>query len=507
MYTHIKKQFTKPLIATAATLALSAAPLAAHAAQTRKMPDNRISNAIEDELSTAKMVSANEIDVRVNDGVATLSGTVQTILAKDRAVRITGMIRGVRSIVDRISVDPVERSDTKIRADIVAALATDPATDSWEIGVTVNDGLASLSGTVESFAESELATTIAKSIAGVREVQNNISYTFSTTRVDSEILKDINQRLRWDARIDEGLVSVEVDQGIVTLDGSVGSVYERDLVINDAWVFGVNDVEADSLEVAWWARDQMERAKSELSLSNLDIRNAVIDAMRYDPRVMAFQPDVTVESGVVTLTGIVDNLKAKRAAAQNAANTYGVRYVKNFLKVRPIKERSEQQIRSDIIAAFERDILIDRDDISVVIDGSEVKLLGDVDSYFDRSHAEDIAVRTPGVTNVENNLDVDYKWWNGVTFYDWDPVLYDYDWDNYNSSRLADVEIRKEIVSELYWSPFVDSDQVAVSVSDGVATLTGTVDSWDEYDAAVENAQEGGARRVIKDTLKVDLDG
>jgi osmotically-inducible protein OsmY len=44
----------------------------------------------------------------------------------------------------------------------------------------------------------------------------------------------------------------------------------------------------------------------------------------------------------------------------------------------------------------------------------------------------------------------------------------------------------------LWWSPFVDSDDVNVTVDDGVVTLTGAVDSWSEYNAAANNAYEGG---------------
>jgi osmotically-inducible protein OsmY len=55
----------------------------------------------------------------------------------------------------------------------------------------------------------------------------------------------------------------------------------------------------------------------------------------------------------------------------------------------------------------------------------------------------------------------------------------------------------------MWWSPFVDADDVTIRVSDGVATLTGEVDSWSELRAATENAFEGGARWVRND-LEVD---
>ena len=65
----------------------------------------------------------------------------------------------------------------------------------------------------------------------------------------------------------------------------------------------------------------------------------------------------------------------------------------------------------------------------------------------------------------------------------------------------SDSEIVSEIESELWWSPFVDSDQVEVSVDNGVATLTGSVDSWAERNAATDNAYEGGATLVDNDLV------
>ena len=68
----------------------------------------------------------------------------------------------------------------------------------------------------------------------------------------------------------------------------------------------------------------------------------------------------------------------------------------------------------------------------------------------------------------------------------------------------SDADIREDIESELAWSPFVDANEVTVSVENGVATLTGTVDTWAEYNAARENAYEGGAASVI---TKLEVDG
>lgn len=71
--------------------------------------------------------------------------------------------------------------------------------------------------------------------------------------------------------------------------------------------------------------------------------------------------------------------------------------------------------------------------------------------------------------------------------------------------ELSDMELKKEIMNELAMSPFVNSDQITVTVRNGVATLTGGVENRGEIADAVENAYEAGAKRV-KSELWIDPD-
>jgi len=84
---------------------------------------------------------------------------------------------------------------------------------------------------------------------------------------------------------------------------------------------------------------------------------------------------------------------------------------------------------------------------------------------------------------------------------DW--YLGDYDWyrPEYSYPAKSDAEIKEQINDELFWSPFVDADQVHVTVDQRKATLTGTVDSWAESNNAQENAYEGGAVYVDNDLI------
>jgi osmotically-inducible protein OsmY len=468
--------------------------------------DEDVVVAIESDLGRAREVPLNDLDVSCDAGVVTLEGEVNKILAKERAVRMASMTKGVRSVVDMISVSPPDIDDTTIMGEVNSALARDPATSSWQVDVAVEGGEVTLTGTVDSRAEKELASLVAKGVRGVTGLENRLEISFESGRLDGDIQDEIEERLAWDVRVDDYLVDVAVENGEARLSGFVGSDFERNQAVDDAWVAGVRSVDDSDLMVRWWARDEMIR-KDMWNKPDAEVRKAVEAALVFDPRVFSFEPEVKVENGLVTLRGTVDNLKARRAAAQDAANTNGVRGVKNLLKVRSKEDLTDEQVEQEIRTALSRDAIVQRSEVTVAVDEGEARLYGLVDSYFERFQAEDVAARVPGVTAVRNYLTVDYvspPYAYGYRgYHDWDPLLYDFDFDYDTVRKKPDWEIEGDIESELFWSPFVDADEVNVAVDDGVATLTGTVDSWSELQAASDNALEGGAYKV-HNRLEVD---
>lgn len=470
----------------------------------RDIADQDIVDAVEWELAMARHVPSNELDVSCSEGVVVLSGEAPHLLGEQRALRIAKMVKGVRSVVDRIAVEDTGIADDAVKKSVTSALIMDPATSSWQVVADVADGVVTLTGDVDSFAEKELAGKVAQGVRGVRELRNDLDVSYSSDRLDSEIQAEIEKRLLWDTRIEDYFIDVSVENGEVTLTGSVGSSYEEDLARADAWVAGVTDVDASALEVKWWAGDPMLREERGATLTEEQVEDAVEDAMLYDPRVNSFRPNVSVTGRTVTLTGEVEDLKAKRAAAQDARNTVGVWRVRNLLKVRAGTPVSDADIAANVKETLLDDPLLDRHEVTVsAVDGTAY-LYGTVDSYFEQAHAEDLATRVKGVTDVANYLAVDYEVpYHSYGYYDWDPMLYDYDYDYPTVYRKPDWEIVEDVESQLWWSPFVDADQVTVTVEDGVATLTGTVDSWSEKDAAVENAIEGGAYKV-RNELEID---
>ncbi len=473
-------------------------------AQDNKMTDPEITNTVSNQLFMNPTTPSYLIDVSTSEGIVLLEGSIDNILAKERATQIASAVKGVKGVVNKIEVDAPYRPDQSLKKDIEDELFNDPATDSYELNVKVNDGKVTLSGTVQSWQEKQLAAYVTKGVRGVKELNNNIDVNYKLERNDYEIQNEVAALLENDVRVDDALIDVEVTDGEVELSGTVGSLAEKMQAESDAWVAGVKAVEVDDLEVKTWARDDDMRKNKYVYKTDSKIKEAVEDAFLYDPRVLSFNPEVSVDNGVVTLTGSVDNLKAKKAAEQDAKNVVGVFSVKNYLKVRPVFVPGDDDLETDVESALIGDPYIEKFEINVNADNGIVELNGEVDSYFEKVQAEDVASTVKGVIAVDNNLEIDQEY---------DPYPYNYyGWNTYfpntyyepDDEYESDWEILNDIQNELWWSPYVNQDDIDVSVVNGKAILDGKVETEREKLFAEINAIEGGAN-TVENNIEVDF--
>jgi len=436
--------------------------------------DQDITVAVETRLMWDKIVPSHRVNVETEDGIVTLSGSVDNILAKERASQVAQTILGVVSVVNTLTVTPPDRTDREIHGDVKEALHRDPVTDVYEIEAGVANGIVRLWGEVESWQEKQFAARVAKGVRGVKEVRNDITVTYRA-RSDHEIQTDVEGRLEWDVWVDSRSITVDVKNGTVILSGKVGSGAERSRAHVDAWVTGVTDVDMSGLRVAWSVRENMRRGHRYVRKSDQDVKRAVESALRYDPRVRSSGVDVEVDRGDVVLTGVVNTLRAREAAEEDTRNTAGVWDVENYIRVRLVGEwPTDGQIAEGVEEAFRRDPLIEPHEILVSVYNGRVRLRGTVDSKDEKILAEDIASRVKGVARIENDLTV------GGT----------------QSDERSDWELRQDIQDQLWWSPFVDGSQILIEVTDGTATLSGMVNTWTERRAAADCAYEAGATQV-----------
>ncbi|MFO7615408.1 MAG: BON domain-containing protein [Bacteroidales bacterium] len=463
--------------------------------------DVDIADAIEDEYIFDHAINTNNINVIVIDGIVQLTGRVDNIQAKERATNIARLVKGVRSVSNRITVDPPgDMTDSDIRNNVELALMMDPATNSYEVNVSVINNKVILTGLVDSYQKKQLSEHVAKSVKGVVALDNLINVDYKRDRFDTEIKREIEELLKWNILVDDGLINVKVAEGAVTLTGVVGSAAEKYNAYLTAWVGGVKSVDNAELEVAWWAEDKDLRKNKYVRKTDDEIEQAIKNAAFYDPRIYSFNIDPESDNGWVTLRGEVDNLKARKVAGKLAENTTGVVGVTNRIKVTTADlPPDDAEIKSEIQSRLENNVITEAWQISVMVRNGIVTLSGTVDSYLERSEAEWVASGVEGVYNVNNILDVNYPysyyWYGHYPYYDFHIIKPD---RTYVATMNVpdDDEIKRNVERQLWWCPFVDSDDVEVTVENGDVTLEGAVNSIREYRKASENAWEGGAWTV-----------
>jgi osmotically-inducible protein OsmY len=446
------------------------------------LPDDEIAMGIDAQLLLDDAVTAHSVDVTVDQGIVTLTGTVDNLLAAGRAARIAASVRDVRAVVNRIATVTAERSTEEIREDILHVLVFDPAVDAGEVEIDVDGSRVVLRGTVDSWQEKRLASLAVKKVPGIETLENQLTVAKTPRRDDEDIAAEIEARLVWDVWVEASAVDVSVNSGRVRLEGTVASLAEKQRAAENAWVRGVRAVDAEALKVDWLSHRRYRRANPSQTYDDQDVARAVKQAFRLDPRVPADAIEVHVRKGVATLRGRVEVLAAAQAAADDAANTVGVHMVRNFIKTRPASGPTYRPV-ADIDSELERQVRfalllepqIRQDLVSVTVSNGLALLKGQVLSAYARERATTVASGIRGIMAVVNNLELAVPR-APATREDW--------------------QITQDIRDEIRWSPYVDGDMVAVTVDDGVALLTGVVEDLRARRAATINAFDGGALKV-----------
>lgn len=209
-----------------------------------------------------------------------------------------------------------------LQLDVQDAIKWEPLLHAAEIGVTVNDGVVTLSGMVDSYAKKMEAEHAAKNVAGVKVVVENITIGFGTGffKNDNEVAGEVVNAMKWNWEIPDGKIKVKVEDGWVTLEGELQWNYQKDAVQNSIKnLLGVKGLN-NNITIKSDAHDQIERIDIKSALG----RNSSID----DENI-----EVSVSGNNVTLSGTVESLYQKDEAGRIAWNAPGVRTVDNELIV------------------------------------------------------------------------------------------------------------------------------------------------------------------------------
>jgi osmotically-inducible protein OsmY len=206
----------------------------------------------------------------------------------------------------------MDKPDNSLKSDIEEQLDWDQMLDDSQIDVSVKEGQVTLSGGVPTYYEATLAEQDARSVSGVKAVDNDLLVgPIGEDIADADLASRCAAALDAERFVPEGAITLDVQDGHVTLRGDVRHHYERQAAeLAVARVKGVrgisNQIAITSQPVPADVADRIKRALR---------RNAIID----DSRV-----SVTTDDHTVYLDGEVGSWKAEEEAVDTAWGAPGV---------------------------------------------------------------------------------------------------------------------------------------------------------------------------------------
>jgi osmotically-inducible protein OsmY len=213
-------------------------------------------------------------------------------------------------------------TDEAIQRDVLEELKWDSRVRPNEVGVSVKDGIVTLTGWVDSYLKRLSAESAAHRVHGVKAVANDVEVRLpgSAERTDPDLAAAVLNALRWDAGIPAGKLDVTVSQGWVTLKGEVEYGFQkRDAERAIRHLSGIRGI-SNLIMVRPYVlpSDLKQQIEKEL------VRNAETDARNIT---------VEVDGSKVILRGTVRSYAEKKAAEDAAWAAPGVGEVENRISI------------------------------------------------------------------------------------------------------------------------------------------------------------------------------
>ena len=215
------------------------------------------------------------------------------------------------------------KTDLQLQQDVQAELKWEPSVNAAQIGVEVKDGIVTLAGHVNSYAEKYGAEHAAQRVSGVRAlaIEMDVKLLGSSKRSDADIARSVENGLQWATFLPKDHVKVMVENGFVTLTGEVDWEYQRQAATTAVrYLMGVTGVS-----------DQMSIKKPKVSSSA--VKSDIEAALKRRASADAQKISVEVHGTDVTLTGKVHSWSGRDLARNSAWGTSGVQSVTDNMTV------------------------------------------------------------------------------------------------------------------------------------------------------------------------------
>lgn len=216
------------------------------------------------------------------------------------------------------------QADTILQRHVLEELQWDPGLDAAQVGVIVKEGIVTLKGQLPVYAQKHTAEVVAKRVRGVRAVANEIEVrpTDAHVRDDEELAAAAVHGLMWSACIPDAQIQVAVEDGWITLEGTVQQQYQRNeaerVVRHLSGVRGITN----SIDVA---------AREAASTNHSDIEAALRRSAALHMRELSAE----VDGSLVILSGDVHSPAERDEAERIAWSAPGVNQLENCITVTP----------------------------------------------------------------------------------------------------------------------------------------------------------------------------
>jgi osmotically-inducible protein OsmY len=215
-------------------------------------------------------------------------------------------------------------TDNDIQKDLIAELKAEPNLRDDDIAVGVRDGVVTLAGFVDSYADKWRAERVVSKVRGVKAVVNDVEVKLPShaRRPDPELARAAVNALQWNILVPHDKIQVIVEDGWITLKGEVPWSYQREeaerAVRNLAGVKGVSNL----ITVA-------------LSPTPTDVKQRITESLRRAAQFDADRITVEVQDHRAILRGTVRSYTEMLDAERAARKAPGITEVENHLTVDP----------------------------------------------------------------------------------------------------------------------------------------------------------------------------